>query len=286
MRIAALTMIYNEPVWAPVWARHYATQVGAENCFILDHGSDDGSTHPDHLGLAMQVETLPRSPLDEEWRRDLVADRVKSLLVTYDAVIHTDVDELLIADPARWDGLQSWAKAGPPPVVTAIGLDLQHIPTDEPPLDPARSLYTQRRWVRFAAAMCKPAWVTRTVDWSPGFHSSDAPLILCDLYLIHLRYADLAAGLNRLARSRAQAFAAPEIGRHQRVPDHEFIDMMHAIATLPRRHEPIATHAVPLRPWLDRLLASRIAREAEPYKLDLALSGDELWDGARLLQTL
>jgi len=43
MRVAALTMAYNEPVWAGVWARHYAGQLGAEHCTILDHGSDDGS---------------------------------------------------------------------------------------------------------------------------------------------------------------------------------------------------------------------------------------------------
>ena len=49
MRLAALTMAYNEPVWAAVWARFYARQVGAENCFLLDHGSDDGST--EKLGI-------------------------------------------------------------------------------------------------------------------------------------------------------------------------------------------------------------------------------------------
>ena len=36
MRVAALTMAYNEPVWAKVWARHYAGQLGAEHCTILD----------------------------------------------------------------------------------------------------------------------------------------------------------------------------------------------------------------------------------------------------------
>ena len=53
MRVAALTMMHNETVWAPVWARHYAREVGAENCLVLDHGSTDGSTD----GLGVHVES-------------------------------------------------------------------------------------------------------------------------------------------------------------------------------------------------------------------------------------
>ncbi len=284
MRIAALTMVYNEPVWAPIWTRHYAAQLGADHCYMLDHGSDDGSTT--NLPAPLHLVRLPRSPLDEEWRLQTITAQVITLLQTYDAVIHTDADEILIADPARWTGLRAWATAGPPDVVTAIGLDVQHLPDQEPALDLTHPLGTQRRWVRFASAMCKPAWVRRPVTWSPGFHSSDAPLVLNGLYLLHLRYADLAFGLNRLARSRSQAFASPDIGLHQRVPDTEFTAMMHAIADLPRRPGPLTTDAAPLRPWLNQLFASRLTREDARYKLDLSLNGDELWDGRHLLHAM
>src|SRR3954469_24224121 len=97
MRVAALTMAYNEPVWARVWAEYYARQVGAENCFLLDHGSDDGST----VGLGIQVERLPRSPLDEIARAETIGARTAALLRTYDVVVHSDADELVFADPAE-----------------------------------------------------------------------------------------------------------------------------------------------------------------------------------------
>ena len=95
MQLAAVTMAYNEPVWAPAWARHYARQVGAEHCLVLDHGSDDGSTD----GLPVPVRRLARSPLDDAWRVEQVAAVVQDLLGRDDAVIHTDADELLGGRP-------------------------------------------------------------------------------------------------------------------------------------------------------------------------------------------
>lgn len=266
MRVAALTMSYNEPVWAQVWARHYAAQLGAEHCTLLDHGSDDNSAD----NLPVHVRRLARSPMDEAWRVTVVADEVRSLLRHYDAVIHTDVDELLIADPAHHAGLRAFAAAVTDPVVTAVGLDLQHIPDHEPPLDPARPIGTQRQWVRFSAALCKPALVRRTPEWAPGFHCCDAPLVLGHLYLVHLRYADLNAGLQRLARTRTQAVANPVGLEHQRVPDAEF-------AALRRQDGTLDPFLPPLAPWLDRLRASRADRETQLYKLDLSLAGDALW---------
>ncbi len=266
-------MAYNEPVWAPAWARHYAAQVGAEHCLLLDHGTDDGSTD----NLPVPVRRLPRSPLDDAWRVEQVRAVVAELLGRYDAVIHTDADELLLADPALYPDLRAYAAATPHPVVTAIGLDVQHLPDEEPALDPLAPFGAQREWVRFSAAMCKPVLVRRAVAWAPGFHCCDAPLVTDRLFLLHMRYADLGLGLRRLARTRGQAFSSPDIAGHQRVQDEEFAGMVRAIAGLPQRECGLEPDVPPLLGWLERLRASRVEREADVYKLDLALSGDELW---------
>ena len=34
-------MAYNEQAYLPIWARHYARQVGADHCYVVDHGSTD-----------------------------------------------------------------------------------------------------------------------------------------------------------------------------------------------------------------------------------------------------
>ncbi len=268
MRVAALTMAYNEPVWARVWARYYARQVGAAHCYLLDHGSDDGSTD----GLALNVEWLGRSPLDEVARAALVSERAAALLQSYDAVVHSDVDELVVAAPERYSDLVAFAGAAAEPVVTTAGLDLQHLPDSERALDPKRPLGGQRRWVRFSAAMCKPAFIRREVAWEPGFHGCDAPMVVGDLFLIHLRYADLPLGLRRLARTRGQAFADAEVNPHQRVSDAEFAGMMRGIAALPAERFVLDCGCLPLAGWLGEV---KHAREAGAPALTLA--GDRLW---------
>ena len=268
MRVAALTMAYNEPVWARVWAGHYGRQVGAENCFLLDHGSDDGSTE----GLPVRVERLRRSPLDEVARAGTVAAWAAELLKSYDAVVHSDVDELVFADPARHRDLVAFAEAVPDDVVTAAGLDLQHLPDEEPALDVARPIGAQREWVRFSAAMCKPAFIRRPVAWAQGFHACDAAAVWRGLYLIHLRYADLGLGLRRLARTRGLAFAQAGTNPHQKVPDEEFAEMVRAIALLPREEFAFDIERAPLRDWLERV---RAGRESGGAWVDLA--GDRLW---------
>ena len=267
-------MVHNEPFFAPIWARHYGREVGAEHCYLLDHGSTDGSTRN------LPVHVLPRSRTvrDEAARVDTVSAAVAELLERYDAVVHVDVDELLLADPRRFASLADYALAAPD-VVTAFGLELQHLPGEEAALDPGRPIGAQRRWVRFAAAMCKPALVRRPVRWSPGFHSSDAPLALDMLYLVHLRYVDLRAALCRLAATRVMAAVEPSSNAHHRVTDADFAAMVHAVAALPREDaEPFDLRAAPLAAWAERLRRSRAEREDQQYKLDLSLSGDRLWE--------
>lgn len=268
MRLAALTMAYNEPVWAGVWARFYARQVGAENCFLLDHGSDDGSTE----GLGIRVERLDRSSLDESARAATISARAADLLRCYDAVVHSDVDELVLADPSRYRNLIAFADAVPDAVVTAAGLDLQHLPAEEAPLDLRRSIGEQRQWVRFSAAMCKPAFVRRPVHWAPGFHHCGGPMLVRGLFLLHLRYADLGLGLRRLARTRSQSFADPGTNQHQRVSDQAFAEMVGAIAQLPKETIRFELERAPLALWLEHVRAEQAS--GAPW---LTIAGDTLW---------
>lgn len=274
MRVAAVTMAYNEAYFLPIWIRHYAAQLGAEHTYVLDHGSDDGST----TGLPCHVVPLPRGALDEVARAAAVSEFCAGLLRRYDAVLHADADELLVADPRHHDSLAAYAATAPAEVVTAVGLDLHHLPDEEPPLDLVQPVGRQRGWTRFAASMCKPALIRRAVDWAPGFHCCDAPLVLDQLWMFHLRYVDLGAGLARLARSRAITVTDEAGNLHQRVPDSAFTDLMRGVAALPRRDQvPFDPALPPLQRWIAALRASRAEREDQLYKLDLSLAGDELW---------
>lgn len=277
--LAIVTMVYNEAVFLPVWLRHYGGAVGEEHCYVVDHGSDDGSTVPDRTGRASVIR-IPRSPQDDTTRNGFIGDLCAGLLRWYRAVIYVDVDEILVADPDVAPSLAAFAAGlSENAVVTAIGLDVIHAPEDEAAIDWSRPIGAQRRWLRFSSAMCKPVIIRRRVSWAPGFHCIDAAPWFAPLFLFHLRYADLPSGLERLQRTRQQPWVSAEAGAHQRMPDTDWETMLRRMAGLPRV-EAVALKAEDpvLGPWLSRVMDSTRGRETETYRIDLHLSGEHLWE--------
>ena len=281
-------MVYNEARLLPVWLRHYLLQVPASHCYVIDHGSSDGSTEADSLPDELNLLRIPRSPMDDARQTGFVSQFCASLLTWYRSVVYVDVDELLLADPAQYASLAGYADAlAEDAVISAIGLDVVHSPQDEPPLDWRQPVSRQRRWLRFSSAMCKPVLVRRPVRWAPGFHNIDAPPVFGALFLLHLRYADLASGLERLERTRAQAWMSDQAGSHQRMADAAWRGMLLAMAGLPRRPsgtlEPgtLGPEDRDLQDWLARVMDSATARRNDLYRIDLHLSGDRLWQMPR-----
>jgi hypothetical protein len=200
-RLAAITMVYNDPVFLPIWRRHYGAAVGEHNLFVLDHGSDDGST--ESLGAANRLR-IPRGDFDEDQRSSFISRFHASLLCYYDAVIFADADEILVPDPAKFTGLADFIAKRCQSFVTAIGIEIQHLPDIEGDLDPHRPILAQRSHGRFAADYCKPLISRVELHWDPGFHSCEhAPAIDQDLYLFHLKAMDLRLALQQ-ARKRRQ----------------------------------------------------------------------------------
>ena len=227
--LAVVTMVYNEPDFLPVWAAHYRASIGAAHCYVIDHGSDDGSVA---ASGPYNVAALPRSALDEVWRADLVSRLCAALLDRYDAVAYTDVDELLVADPRYFRDLADLAASAEADVLTAFGTNVLHV-AGEAPLDLARPITAQRGWMRPTASLCKPVLARRAVRWAPGFHYADAASRLGGLYLFHIAYAD--NGITARRQAKRQSVARSEgHGLHHAMPPDEMVRLMAACAALPR----------------------------------------------------
>ncbi len=274
MSLACVTMVYNEAVFLPIWLRHYAGQVGASHCYVIDHGSDDGST--DGL-VGVNVIRLPRSPHDDARRARLVSHFCAGLLEYYDRVLHSDVDEIVVADPTDYPTLADYAGVCPHDVVSAVGLNLLQL-AEEAAFDPARPVLSQRSGVAFSSALCKPVLTSREVTWSPGFHCADAEPKFDRLFLFHLRYFDRATALARLAKTRAMPWADQAGGAHQRVGDGEFIAMLDNFARMLRRDDVVFDVLMsPMRDWLRAVTDSRTSRAGELFTIDLQLNCYEIW---------
>jgi hypothetical protein len=282
--LAIVTKFYNEPAYLPLWLGHYGRQVGLANCYLLDHGTDDGSARA--LGAA-NVIRLIRSPQNDYHHLRVIKTMCAELLTRYRYVLHVDLDEFVVADPAAYGSLADYAARCESELISMIGLELQHIPDREAPLDPSQPILAQRRHVWFNSALCKPNFTRGPLDWSPGFHCMKADTVFDDLYLFHLRYVDRDIGLQRLHRSRSQPWSHPDQASHQRLTDERWLAMLHGFASPDRLSDITAERqSAPLRAHLDRVIESRAGRETQDYRIDLSIHSPALWRTADRFSTI
>jgi len=223
-------MIYNEPHFLPIWLQHYGRGVGHANCYVIDHGSTDNSTEDVHGANRVRI---PRSPMHDAKRARFVSNFVSSLLEWYDGVIYSDVDELLVPEPERYESLQDFCERAPYDTVTTFGLNVWHVP-GEKPVAAGQHVLEQRHFVRFAYPMCKPLFSRVGLAWAPGFHTCNVPSAMGGLFLFHLHHYDLPVKMARLSKTRVMPWgdAIPE--HYQLWTDEKYLEMYNAVVGLPR----------------------------------------------------
>lgn len=265
--LAVITMTYNENRKLPYWLGHYSAEVGLEHCTVIDHGSDDGSTRRLHGANHLR---LPRSPQDNDRRTAMIGDLAATLLHHYAHVAYVDVDELLVADPGRHASLADYAADMRADAVTAIGVEVVHS-ADEAPLDGRRGIGAQRGHGLFSSSMCKTSMIGRRVAWAPGFHAHDGAPRFDDLYLFHLRHADLDQAIERLAITRAMAWTHDAAGRHQRGSPEAMVDLVRRFGNRPLgSFASLAQHCSDFR---DAAQPAPVA--GAPWRVPLAIYGEE-----------
>lgn len=276
VKVAAVCMTYNEPEFVPLWLAHYARQVGRENCFILDDGSSDGST----AGFGpYNIIRLPRRPYDPSGQSAFNSTFCTGLLQYYDYVLYSDVDEFVVSDPKVAKTLADYCRRPLPPVITMVGLNIVHLPDEEPAWDPGRPILTQRRFVRFSSSMCKATLISQPVIWSPGSHSANARTIFDHLYLFHAKWFDLPASLRRQKMMREMAWAAPNQGQISRASDEELMRLFNGIAATPRLTDIDFDPTIdPVSTYVQRVLESRLKHERDTFKIALDIWADHLWE--------
>jgi hypothetical protein len=196
-QVLAMTMAHNEGDMLRRWVTYYGGQVGRRNLLVLDHGSTDGST--DELDNVPIVH-IPRKVPDRmtpgwfDLQRTRAINRIAlGLLAFYDAIIYSDTDEFLIADPAVFGSLlevvEHHSEEG---FIAGVGLNVLHDAEHESALDPARPVLEQRHVAAVASGYCKPLIRRSQEEWLRGFHGATVPYrVIPGLYLLHLKFADV-----------------------------------------------------------------------------------------------
>lgn len=201
---AAFTIVQNEPVFLPLWLQYYERYFDPSDIYVLDHDSTDGSTD----GLAARCHHLrvhrDRS-FDHAWLNGTATAFQAFLLRSYAAVLFSEADEFVVADPAVYSGLPDYIERFTGRVARCMGFEVVHYPDEEPPLRFDHPVLAQRKYWHASPMYSKPLLSSVPLQWSLGFHESTShPDVQPDpgLLLIHMHRVDYG---HCVARHRATA---------------------------------------------------------------------------------
>jgi hypothetical protein len=178
---AVSTMVYNEKVFLPIWARYYSRHVDPRDIYILDHYTDDGSTHPESLPLGIRV---IRTEGDRSFAPHYFINRRverhtwRLLRAGYRCVLFGDADEIHVPDPSAYpDGLRqfldTFAADASRTTIRLRGVQVAHASWGdyaESGIDWSWPILQQRKYWVFDDFFDKPVLSKVPMRWGPGFH--------------------------------------------------------------------------------------------------------------------
>ena len=227
MKIAVITSVFNERVFLPIWLNHYGPKLGYENLFVIDDGSDDGSTSDSRI---INLIKKNRTPIDEEDRAKLLSCFHAELLDYYDLVIYTDVDEIIVVDPILGLSLNKYLSADNYEYKNLIGLHVLHRIEKEAKVDFDKPLFEQRQFVKFDIHYCKPLISKIPINWDVGLHWSQyKPQYDINLFLFHLRAMDHTVAKERIRTLNTVQFSekslAKQLGFQFRLKEQDYLKL-------------------------------------------------------------
>jgi hypothetical protein len=221
-RRAVVTMVHNEAVFFPIWLRYYSRFFAADDIYVLDHESTDGST----TGGGFVRIPVAHDSVDHTWMVRTIESLQHELIERYDVVLATDVDEIVAPDP-NWGSLGDYIDRFDEEFVNCLGYELLHVRDVEGPFRVDRPVLEQRGYWFANDGYDKPLLSTVPMTWTPGFHSRpDGRMVLDpDLRLIHLHRMDydVCFARHRWRRSRGwnQRDVAAGWAQHNRIAEGE-----------------------------------------------------------------
>ncbi len=192
-QLALFTMVYDDDVYLDIFLRYWTRFLPRENIFVLMHANYDR-----YEALAKGCNTLRinRPAVHDNSERDrwsMISHFVSGACYMFDRAIYTDVDEIIVLDPKVGTNPVEYILDHPDPVVAPTGIDIVHVPDQEPnDYDPTLPVLGQRRHFVHNSWYSKPAITRHAIRWGSGGHYCDQENYVIDpnLTLFHLRLFD------------------------------------------------------------------------------------------------
>jgi len=221
---AVFTIVQNEPLFIPVWARYYQKHFPTEDIFVLDHDSDDPIT----LQVSREFNRVPvhrTASFDHEWLRDTVKSFQAFLLRSYELVLFVEVDEIVAPEPKRYpEGLSEFIEhfgASDKSLSRCTGYEIVHDARGgEDALDWEAPILAQRRQCRRSVSYSKPLLARIPLEWSLGFHNLETdslslPRPSRHLLLFHLHRVDYDSCFARTLETAARNWSGVDLEKNR-----------------------------------------------------------------------
>ena len=224
---AIFTIVYNEPIWLPIWIRYYSRHANLNDIWVLDHNTNDNSTSLDklpqgirHLRVRGNAHFSPHFWLNR--RVELQQQRL--LRFGYKCVLFTEVDEFVVPDPIKFPGglreyLLRFAGDNSSLSRRTNGYHvLENRNPNEGIVDSrinwSLSLLSQRHTWATAMLYSKPLLTKFPLKYIPGFHNTSERdwehSLDQDLYLLHMSMIDVDYCIYRHAKKASLVHRKPK----------------------------------------------------------------------------
>jgi hypothetical protein len=227
MSSAVFTIAQDEIDLLPLWVAHYRHYAPEAALYVLNHDSmGDADWYLRNMSDDITVVPVHHADsFDYDWLARVVEDFAAFLLRSHDTVGFSEVDELLMPDPALYATLHELTAATTEPFLKSAGWCVVHHYPQEPALEWEKPILAQRLHWYPAQRYSKISLMRAPVYYTHGFHHAlnvpntlqPHPGLLC----LHLHQADYQTTLRRHQRNGGRCwspvFRTAEQGVHQRL---------------------------------------------------------------------
>jgi hypothetical protein len=208
--LALFTIVQDETHFLTKWLEHHAHAFDPENIYILNHGTGDEAAEDTlstaHSAMGFNVIRVNHQySYDHFWLRDIVQNFQHFLMQSYDGVVYTSPDQLLLPkDPAvdLSTYLNKVAEEGTRACVYTQGYEVVHDDDGtEEEMQWDYPIGSQRKWWTPCEVYSRPAVSFIKLSYLTGLYDAHnttrTDMAERDLLLLNLHKADIGSCLDR-----------------------------------------------------------------------------------------
>ncbi len=200
-KCAIFVMTQNEEIFLPIWLKYYSKYFEGDDIFVFDHRSTDNSIEKCSQSFKFRHLRLnyPFS-FDHKWFQFVEENTYVKLLESYEYVLFTDVDEILLANSEKYTGLDDYINKLQEDRVRCLGYDLINVKDKESIFNVNESVLSQRKYWYRTEMYDKTLLSKIPLKFTIGNHTLSGirqPRQDKDLLLIHLHKLDFEMCWNK-----------------------------------------------------------------------------------------